>query len=534
MIRRARLWLMPAVALFVVTPVAAQTVVESDRIDKVAVTLYRDPGAAANAAPGWPTGYALVTETRTIRVPAGRAVIRFEGVSQGMLPETAIVTGLPRDVNEKNRDALLLSPAALIDAHLKRRVLLRRTDPVTGQRRAEQAVIESGPAGGVVLTTPDGVEALRCSGLPESTVYARVPEGLSAKPTLSVVTDSPKAVTVTVQLSYLAQGFDWSATYVARIAEDGTSFDLFAWLTVKNGGSTGFAKAQTQAVAGRLNKEAAAALPASPDPALRIDCWPMDVTSSFPAWTIERLQLPEAPAYWYGDRYGTIIPRKRRRGRVPELAPPPVMAMVMETPPPPPPPPPAPAIVATQEDLGDLKLYRIPEPVTVAARSTKQVAMIDRHKVRFEKLFLGNGSYLTSDPLPTIVVLRTRNVTEDGLGLPLPAGAMALFDARGGQSLLIAEGRFADRAVGEEIEIGGGVSSDVRYHVTQLPLSKTRAPYNVKVTNAGASDAVFELALPANPVDASDTLGKHAGVDVWRVTVPPNGEAELRYARKLD
>ncbi|AHE56819.1 DUF4139 domain-containing protein [Sphingomonas sanxanigenens] len=534
MTRGACLWLMPAAALFVAAPVAAQTVVDSDRIDKVAVTLYRDPQPAPNADAGWPTGYALVTETRTIRVPAGRAVIRFEGVSQGMMPETAIVTGLPRDVNEKNRDALLLSPAALIDAHLKRRVVLRRTDPVTGQRRAEPAVVESGPDGGVVLTTPAGVEALRCSGLPESTVYARVPEGLSAKPTLSVVTESPKAATVTVQLSYLAQGFDWSATYVARIGGDGTSLDLFAWLTVKNGGSTGFAAAQTQAVAGRLNKEAAAALPASPDPALRIDCWPMDVTSSFPAWTIERLQLPEAPAYWYGDRYGTIIPRKRRGGRgiVPEPAPSPMMAM--EMPPPPPPPPPAPAIVATQEDLGDLKLYRIPEPVTVAARSTKQVAMIDRHKVRFERLFLGNAGSVSTQSFPTRIVLRTRNVAEDGLGLPLPAGAMALFDTRGDQPLLIAEGRFADRAVGEEVEIGGGMSNDVRYTATALPRTKTRAPYVVKVTNAGASDALFEFALPANPVDASDTLGKHAGIDVWRVAVPANGEAELRYARKLD
>lgn len=534
MSRRARLWLMPAAALLVATPASAETVVESDRIDKVAVTLYRDSRPAPRAEAGWPTGYALVTETRTIRVPAGRAVIRFEGVAQGMLPETAIVTGLPRDVNEKNRDALLLSPAALIDAHLKRRVVLRRTDPVTGLRHAAPAVVESGPDGGVVLTTPDGVEALRCSGLPESTVYARVPEGLSAKPTLSVVTESPAAATVAVQLSYLAQGFDWSATYVARIAGDGTSLDLFAWLTVKNGGSTGFAKAQTQAVAGRLNTEAAAALPASPNSALAIDCWPMDVTSSFPAWTIERLQLPEAPAYWYGSRYGTIIPRKRRRGPSFEAVP---------APPPPPPVLSSPALammaisaemVATQEDLGDLKLYRIPEPVTVAARSTKQVAMIDRRKVRFERLFLGDASHAFSQSLSTAIVLRTRNVTEDGLGLPLPAGAMALFDARGGQPLLIAEGRFADRAVGEEVEIDAGASNDVRYTVTEFPRGNKRVPYVVRVTNAAASDAMFELALPTNPVDASDALGKHKGGDVWRVTVPANGEAELRFARKLD
>ena len=59
--------------------------------------------------------------------------------------------------------------------------------------------------------------------------------------------------------------------------------------------------------------------------------------------------------------------------------------------PPPPPPPPSPergeAIVVTGsriamkaelEALGDVKLYRIPEPVTVAANSQKQVALIEK------------------------------------------------------------------------------------------------------------------------------------------------------------
>ena len=43
--------------------------------------------------------------------------------------------------------------------------------------------------------------------------------------------------------------------------------------------------------------------------------------------------------------------------------------------------------MAEQEELGDLKLYRIPEPVTVAAQSRKQVAMIDRKKVRFDRIY---------------------------------------------------------------------------------------------------------------------------------------------------
>jgi hypothetical protein len=204
-------------------PVAAQTLVESDKIDAVSVTLYRDPDRRDGAIPagGWPGGYALVTETRTIHVPAGKSVIRFVGVSEGMMPETAIVTGLPQQVGEKNRDARLLSPAALIDAYLKRRVTIRRTNRSTGKVTEGEAVIQSGPGGGVLLTTAQGVEALGCSGMPEALRYPGVPADLSAKPTLSVTTDSAAAATVTVQISYLAQGFDWAANYVAQVAEAG-------------------------------------------------------------------------------------------------------------------------------------------------------------------------------------------------------------------------------------------------------------------------------------------------------------------------
>jgi hypothetical protein len=60
----------------------------------------------------WLNGYALITETRRISIPAGEGEIRFEGVAGAILPESAIVTGLPEGVIEKNQDAWLLSPAA--------------------------------------------------------------------------------------------------------------------------------------------------------------------------------------------------------------------------------------------------------------------------------------------------------------------------------------------------------------------------------------------------------------------------------------
>jgi len=44
-------------------------------------------------------------------------------------------------------------------------------------------------------------------------------------------------------------------------------------------------------------------------------------------------------------------------------------------------------MVADQEDLGDLKLYRVPEPVTVNAKGQKQVAMIVKPGAAFDRIY---------------------------------------------------------------------------------------------------------------------------------------------------
>ncbi|MGH6614018.1 DUF4139 domain-containing protein [Sphingomonas sp.] len=516
-------------ALFLpATPAAGQTIVNSERIDKISVTLYREPGRGERAIDaGWPGGYALITETRTISLPAGRLVIRFAGVAEGMLPESAIVSGVPKGVGEKNRDARLLSPAGLVDAYLKRSVTIRRTSGATGKTTTEDAVIQSGPGGGVVFTTAAGAEALSCSGLPESLSYPGVPSDLAAKPTLSVTTDNAVATTATVQLSYLAQGFDWSANYVARVGDDGKTLDLFAWLTVANGGSQGFADANTQAVAGGLHREAAARLPKGPPPELHLKCWPMDITSTYPKWSIERAPPPQMVVEESVDR---IVVTGSRRERI---------AMRLQAMPAPPPPP-APVMMAQQEDLGDLKLYRIPEPVTVAALSRKQVAMIDRKGVTFERVYTAafNGWLNGPGTTPSIgarLVLRTENKEADGLGLPLPAGVVAVFEPANGASLLVGEASLKDRAIGEELELGIGQSNDVRHVTTALPRTKGPAgqvPFTVKVTNARSTPEIFELGLPFPIVSASDAVIERKGDKIWRTVVPANGEAVLNVTFK--
>src|SRR5688572_1225658 len=159
--------------LALVGAAAAQTITTSPQPDEVDVTVYRDPNRSAGQEPNlqWLNGYALISERRQVTIPAGQSDIRFEGVAGGIIPQSAIVTGLPEGIVERNRDAYLLSPATLLDRSLGRRVHLRRTSRATGRVREHDAIIRSGAGGAVVLQTEDGFEALRCSGVSETLVY---------------------------------------------------------------------------------------------------------------------------------------------------------------------------------------------------------------------------------------------------------------------------------------------------------------------------------------------------------------------------
>jgi hypothetical protein len=205
---------------------------------EVSVTVYRAPNRVAGSinldALG---GFAFISETRVLRLPAGRSRVRFEGVADGIEAASAIVTGLPAGVIEKNRDAALLGPQALVDAAVGKRVELLRSDPKTGRTVRTPVEIRSA-ADGLVFTGPDGIEALRCSGLAETFGFSSA-LGLSARPTLSVVVATREPVTAEVRLSYLSAAFDWAADYVAILAADETSIDLGAWLTLANGLSRG-------------------------------------------------------------------------------------------------------------------------------------------------------------------------------------------------------------------------------------------------------------------------------------------------------
>lgn len=569
-----RVWLLVALALPSLGQAAPQVVTSAD-VSDVAVTVYRDPYRSGAMSAAWPGGYALITETRTISVPRGDSQIRFENVAEGLLPETAIVTGLPSGVREKNRDARLISPAGLVDAYLKRRVLLRRTDPATGKVREQTAIVQAGPDNGVILQTADGVEALRCAGLPERILYDGVPDTLTARPTLSILTRSDRAVTATIQLTYMAQGFDWSANYVGQLAPQGDKIGLFAWLTVANGGQQSFRNAQLQVIAGKPNKRENAPPPPPPSAWLDLQCWPADVTSTHPKQVFTRQPLPRGPDLAAFNTVGRNAPgsfesRKQRRARekaereaaafedadsivvtgsrVRARAMPPMRLQVAAMAPPPPPPPPAPpppvpmspgmdvsvpsGAQAKVEALGDLKLYRVPMRVTVAARSQKQVAMLVQPSAVFERVYVLDVTSGNAGVQAAPFELRAQNIAKQGLGVALPSGSVALFARGAGRSLFAGEAPIDDLAVGEQVALPFGESPDVNWTLTRVAQTKTNTQWRVDVSNARDVAVKAEVTLPFRVEEKPANARRGARGWVLPVEVLPNQTASLSYTIK--
>ncbi len=522
-------------ALTVLAPTAwAQTESVSARPDTATVVIYRDQpvdtvALMEQSRQPWSQldreGLALIVETRTVDLPAGEGIIRFRGLATGVVPQSAVLEGLPAHVVERNADFDLLSPASLMEKSVGEVVRLVRTNPATGEQVEKAAVIRAG-AQGTVLEIDGRFEALDCSGQTERVIFDRVPEGLGDQPVLSVRTRAERAGRHTVTLAYLATGLQWSADYVARLDPSDGTLDLTGWLTLANFGGTGFPDAPVQVVAGTLRKDAGT-VPV--EPVVRYQqnqCWPQGTTT-----------------------FGS--------GEFAKYNAPPVMV------PPPPPPPPAPMMrmvakeamdeivvtanrVARQGELGDYKIYTLPEPTTVAARQTKQVRFLEREGVAYERVYRASVLNNDDESRPTGIVLKLKNEESAGLGLALPGGSVAVMQPDGAGGVLLAgQDRFEDKGVGLPVRLSFGESPDVRVQTrlvkstssTRGAVTTDRSEVETTVTNARAEPVTVELVA-----DAAMSRGfrlrsqsvrsrvDDTGYPVWTLTVPANGAATLKAA----
>ncbi|MEO9462736.1 MAG: hypothetical protein ABJ242_08375 [Marinomonas sp.] len=532
--------LMAAFAVVAAMPAVAQeprTVVDASAATDLSVTVYRDPnrreGQKINK--NWPRGFAMISETRTVTLPAGISKIRFEGVAEGMVAVSAIVTGLPGGTIEKNRNAALLSPASLVNGNLGNLVQITRTNPGTGEAKTEDAFVRTRADGGLVLETQGGFEAIRCAGLPEKLTFDGVPAGLSAKPIYSVNTNSPRGGTYEVVLTYISWGFDWQANYVGTLGESSGEGDfemgLLSWLTLVNNNGQSFDNAKLLVIAGKLNVQSNyRALAATPRAApIRLRCFPIGSTSS------------GSPISNSNFRDEIKVTASRRNRDVPMMmeaaAPVAVMGAADAR---------AQVMKAVEENLGDLKLYRVPKRVDVSAKGMKQVAFLNEDAVKARYIYRAPCSFAVTRAgvgapgfFAANMLLVTKNEEERGLGMALPQGGLSVFEPNPRGSQLVAETNLRDYAEGQDVELPIGSSSQVfaKCIPAQGPVTEGNMrkwfTMGAKLTNANSHAVRVRMELGESGGWEARFKGAKTrlkdGKIIAEVNVPANGERQFSW-----
>jgi hypothetical protein len=501
----------------------------SPRADAVAVTVYRDD-------------LALVTETRTVTLPASPVTLVLDGVVETLLPQSAIVSDAARPLAESNFTFDRLTPRSLLEKSIGKTVTITRTNPATGRVTREEATILAAGEG-VVLALAGGSEALYCSGLPERVELREVPSELLAKPQLAVKLAAGEAGARAVKVSYLAHGFGWSSDYVAHLSERGDRLRLQGWATLENRTGAAFEQAQVQVVAGALN-----VLPAAERGSAAEPVYPLPGESGVDARARLIAEQAAADVGLLRDCFASDLPASLLAN-----APRPVlqeMMMRMR---------PASAGVAelafdrsqaVREELGDYQLYRIPWATDLGSRQTKQVLFLDVSAVRVERLYGLKLRSFADPPSEEIaapeLLVRWENTKRAGLGEPLPRGIVRVFERHGEGELFAGEAEIEDKPVGLTVELAIGrglnVSNDTDFErrrgvvvpkdpcVERTVVTAMHAIVNNKATAVDLEirHAGAEL-RDARVEESSRPMRRKYGDFAWRFSVPAGTRSELRY-----
>ncbi len=425
---------------------------------------------------------ALVREVRRLRLPTGESRVALADVSAKMQPETAELSGLGAGGAPR-----ILEQTFDFDL-LTPEALLEK---YAGRR---VRVVQTHPSTGVesevpaeVLSTRSGV-VLRIgdrieTGVPGRLVFERVPEGLRERPTLSILVSNPSPEPRDLALSYLTAGLTWRADYVATLGAAGDKLSLRAWATLANQSGIAYPEARVRLVAG----------------------------------DVQRVR----------ERKPAVVPFSRAAA--------------------------APDQPLHRSALFEYHLYALARPTTIAENQSKQVALLAAPEVPAKKeLVLEGDQYYFSesageigDHIKTNVYVEFANRRADGLGTPLPAGIMRVYQLDGaGAPVFVGEHRIDHTPEGETLRLHIGRAFDVTGRKVQtdfrkLPTTKKHphryeSAYRITLANAKTEPATVTVreSMPGSwrvLAESQPHRKLASNLVAWDVTVPASGSATLTY-----
>jgi hypothetical protein len=202
-----------------------------------------------------------------------------------------------------------------------------------------------------------------------------------------------------------------------------------------------------------------------------------------------------------------------------------------------------------REAFSEYHLYSLGRPTTIAENETKQVSMLSGTGVPVKKVFVVNGQQFyyrnrqsPGSPLKddVLVFYKFRNDEASGLGMPLPAGTVRVYqaDSKGGVQFA-GEDRIDHTPKNEELTLQIGKAFDVvcerkQTDYTRIADNVFEVAYEITLRNHKASAITVEVNEPIAgdwrmlrstfPATKTDAFAAR-----FAVPVPPEGTSVLSY-----
>ena len=426
---------------------------------------------------------ALVRDVRNVELAPGTSDLRFMDIAATVNPATVHFRSLtqpPRvHVVEQNYEYDLLEPEKLLRKYVGRDVTLVRKIQEAGSTREEEvtAHLVSYNSAPVWRIGKEIVTGLQADHIR----FPELPGNLYSRPTLIWTLDNQGNAKHRVEAAYLAGKLSWNADYVLTVARNDTAADLDGWVTLANNSGTSFRQAALQLVAGNLNR----------------------VRNVMADMVAKRADFAK------------------------ELA----------------------AAPMAQESFSEYHLYSLGHKTTINNNETKQVSMLSGTSVPVHKRYVVDGQafYYRNAQHPgaplkddVAVYYEFKNDAASGLGMPMPAGVVRVYqaDSKGGVQFA-GEDRIDHTPKDETLKLRIGTAFDVVCERNQVDFEKIgpstyEMGYEVVLRNHKPTPISVEVNEPIGGtwrmLTASHAWTKTAAwASQFTVPVDAEGTATLKY-----
>ena len=195
----------------------------------------------------------LVKETRTIELKKGAFTFEAADVAALIDPTSVHLKLDGAAVFEQNFEYDLVSRDRLLERYLNQSVQV-----FTDKGDLFEGTLLSASGSELILRSADGQVQVVAPSAVRDIRFGDLPGGLRTKPTLVWTLFGEKSGKSQAELSYLTNGLNWHAEYVAVTSEKGDKLDLSSWVSIENHSGATYENAKLKLMAGdvRLVQEA--------------------------------------------------------------------------------------------------------------------------------------------------------------------------------------------------------------------------------------------------------------------------------------